>query len=152
MKILANFTKKISTGDYENETYSVTVETDTEGAFNNISEVSDFLFNQARSAVHRQIEGTANSTVPQTSIPKEDKQQDDESSNGNGNGNGNGHPLTAKQKSLIEKMLREQKLTTQANLRQFLMAQSGVERITDLSRKSASKLIEVLLDRSRGIE
>ena len=57
MRILANFTKKVNTGSYENETFTVTYEAVTE--FNNVEQVADFLFHQARQAVARQLNGTA---------------------------------------------------------------------------------------------
>ncbi len=55
MRILTNFSKKISTADFENETFTVTVECETE--FNDVAEVADYLFQEAESAVSRQLPG-----------------------------------------------------------------------------------------------
>lgn len=58
MRILANYAEKVSTGNYENQTYTVTFEAETE--FNNIERVVDYLFHQAKEAVERQKSGTGN--------------------------------------------------------------------------------------------
>lgn len=74
MRILANFTKKVNTGSYENETYTVTFEAVTE--FNNLEQVSDFLFHEARHAVERQLDGSSakefSFSVPTVTTQKEE--------------------------------------------------------------------------------
>lgn len=69
MRVLANFSKKVSTGNYENETFTVTVEAETE--FNHLDQVSDYLFAQARAAVDRQVRGEYTAKLPDTTIPIE---------------------------------------------------------------------------------
>ncbi len=74
MRILTNFTKKVNTGAYENETYAVTFEAITE--FNNANQIADYLFLQAREAVKRQLDGTAakefSFSVPTVSVHTEE--------------------------------------------------------------------------------
>ena len=68
MRILANFSKKVSTGDYENETFTVSMECETE--FNNVAEVADYLFQEARDSVVRQLNGeSAANGKPATTLP-----------------------------------------------------------------------------------
>jgi len=151
MRILANFTKKVATAQYENETYMVTVEAESE--FNNIAEVADYLFNQAKAAVQRQISGDAAVTTPATTIPAggettEPAQQPQQEAPKPAT-NGNGQPVTEKQRSMIFKLLRDN-FETRAEEQSFLKQNAGVERVDNLSRKQASRVIEALMDRQRN--
>lgn len=76
MRILANFSKKVATAQYENESYTVTFEAETE--FNNVSQVADYLFYQAKAAVTRQISGDAKEPqLPKTKLSTAQKQKED---------------------------------------------------------------------------
>lgn len=163
MRILANFTKKVSTAQYENEQYMVTIEAESE--FNNIDQIADYLFHQARAAVERQIAGTANTSSPTTTIPStpaapepEAKQPAPKSpekpspaSNGNGNGNGNGTnlPPTEKQLEMIRKLLNAT-FTSKQDAQRWMQQQTGVTKMSDLTRKVASRAIEALVERKRN--
>lgn len=149
MRINAVFSKKVSTGQYENETYTVTVEAESE--FNNIAEVSDYLFNQARSAVQRQIDGSAAQGTPETTIPSSSGNGDGHQGNGSGgNGNRERLPATQKQQNMLHKLLREQ-FDDQSEGRFWLRDRFSTDKVDSLSRKQASRAIEALLDRSRGV-
>jgi len=69
MRILTNFTKKVATAQYENETFTVTVECDLDMGVDSVGERADALFAEARAAVQRQIAGTASKEAPATTIP-----------------------------------------------------------------------------------
>lgn len=134
MRILANFSKKVPTGQYENETYTVTFEAESE--FNNVAEIADYLFHQAREAVQRQLEGTSAKNTPATNVPH----------NSQPNQTGTNFPATDKQKGMIAKMLKET-FDDAAEARQWLMQNFGAESTATLTRKLASKVIEALIER-----
>ncbi len=152
MKILANFTKKVSTGDYENETYMVTIEAESE--FNNVDQIADYLFHQAREAVQRQINGGASGTVPSTAIPSSSQSRN--SGNGRnggsscGNGNGNGYKATEKQVNMLRKLFDEN-FDSKEEARAWLRNQCSMDSTANISRRDASRVIEKLLDFSRAI-
>ncbi|HOP08420.1 MAG TPA: hypothetical protein PLF13_14175 [candidate division Zixibacteria bacterium] len=148
MRINAVFSKKVSTGQFENETFTVTVEAESE--FNNIAEVSDYLFNQARSAVKRQIDGTASGSTPETSIPGNNESGGD-SHQGNGSSNGRERlPATQKQQGMLHKLLKEQ-FEDKSEGRFWLRDKFNTDKVEELSRKTASRAIEALLDKARGV-
>ena len=149
MRILANFTKKVATAQYENETYMVTVEAESE--FNNIAEVADYLFNQAKAAVQRQISGETAATTPATTIPAkgeatEPAQQQETPKPPTA---ATGQPVTEKQRSMIFKLLHDS-FENRTQEQAFLKQQAGVERVDSLTRKQASRVIEALMDRQRN--
>jgi hypothetical protein len=144
MRINAVFSKKVSTAQYENETFTVTVEAESE--FNNIAQVADYLFNQARAAVQRQIDGTAGEQTPATHIPHADSGapgRKPRSAN-----NGQGFRATDKQLDMISKLLKEA-FATDAQAREWLTRHCPGQSVTELPRKDASRLIEKLLDLAR---
>lgn len=55
MRILANFTKKVSTGQYENETFTVTIEAESE--FNNIAVAGRNVYRPLRGSLLAQSAG-----------------------------------------------------------------------------------------------
>lgn len=136
MRILANFSKKVPTGQYENETYTVTFEAESE--FNNVAEIADYLFHQAREAVKRQIEGTTSSATPSTNVPSPDAET------------GTNHPATDKQKGMIGKLLKET-FANGAEAQQWLAQHYGAESTAALTRKTASRVIEALLEKRRDV-
>ncbi len=164
MRILANYVLKVGKENYGSEQYMVTVEAESE--FNNIAGITDFLFAEARSAVERQINGTAVTGSPATIIPistKEHKQKSEQepeapksspkaqekpapTSNGKGS---NALLATDKQLSMIRKLLHEL-FPGKADAQRWLKQHSNAEQVTDLSRKQASKLIESLMDEKRA--
>jgi len=154
MRILANFTKKVATAQYENETFTVTVEAESE--FNNIAEVADYLFLQARSAVDRQINGNATSATPKTVTPpvneethqEKDKAPEQKTEEKPANGKGNPLPATDKQRNMVQKLLREN-FKDGAQARRWLEDSFGADNTTKLTRKVASRVIEALLDKQR---
>jgi len=149
MRINAVFSKKVSTGDYENETFTVTVEAESD--FNNISEVSDYLFSQARGAVQRQLSGSATQATPETSIPNVAGNGGNHHGNGSGsNGNREKLPATQKQQNMLHKLLREQ-FEDQSEGRFWLRDRFSTDKVESLSRKQASRAIEALLDKARGV-
>jgi hypothetical protein len=153
MRILANFTKKVATAQYENETFTVTVEAESE--FNNIAEVADYLFLQARSAVDRQINGNATSTTPKTVTPpvtaethQKNEAPEQKTEEKPANGKGNPLPCTDKQRNMIQKLLREN-FKDGVAARRWLEESFGADNTTKFSRKVASRVIEALLDKQR---
>jgi len=143
MRILANFSKKVPTGQYENETYTVTFEAESE--FNNVAEIADYLFHQAREAVQRQLEGTSAKNTPATNVPPAGADAN-QSRNAQPNQTGTNFPATDKQKGMIAKMLKET-FDDAAEARQWLMQNFGAESTAALTRKLASKVIEALIER-----
>ncbi|MFA6450029.1 MAG: phage protein GemA/Gp16 family protein [bacterium] len=161
MRINTVFSKKVSTGQFENETYTVTVEAESE--FNHIDQVADYLFAQARAAVDRQIKGTAVSTDPATMIPAVEqktrpepvqqqetprtapKQQEKPASTSNGNGS---LLITEKQIGMARKLMGEV-FDSKTEAARWLKQSTGAERVNDLSRKQASRTIESLMDMKR---
>ncbi|MFA6450862.1 MAG: hypothetical protein WCX65_15415 [bacterium] len=164
MRILANYVLKVGKENYGSEQYMVTVEAESE--FNNIAGITDYLFAEARSAVERQINGTAVAGSPATVIPITKKEQQQEhkqepeapksspkaqekpvpASNGKGT---NGLPVTDKQLSMIRKLLHEL-FPGKADAQRWLKQHTNAEQVTDLSRKQASRLIESLMDEKRA--
>ncbi len=139
MRILANFSKKVPTGQYENETYTVTFEAESE--FNNVAEIADYLFHQAREAVQRQISGTSSQATPATNVP-----QSESETGKSQNSQGTNFPATDKQKGMIGKLLKET-FDDAAEARQWLTQNFGAESAAALTRKVASKVIEALIER-----
>lgn len=154
MRIMTNYQAKRSDGNYGSETFCVTFETDTEGSFNNIAEVSDYLFRQAKESVQRQIEGTAAQTVPRTAIPKSGPVQETAAKTREApkpaNGAGNPLPPTEKQLSLIRKSLRGN-FQNGDQAKAWLVEKFGVDAPAKLSRRLASRVIEALLEKARRI-
>ncbi len=167
MRILCNYQLKCGRENYGSECYNVSLEATSE--FNNVSEVADFLFQQARAAVERQASGTATNNTPVTTIPAEPiaqaaapeksdsptpaapKAQDKASGNGgssNGNGNGNSLPCTEKQSQMVKRLLKENFRT--GNEATGWLKQAGFEDTKGMTRKTASRLIEQLMDRKRS--
>jgi len=147
MRILANFTKKVATAQYENETYTVTVEAESE--FNNVAEVADYLFSQARAAVQRQIDGGAAMTTPETIMPSATKHDEPEEPKAQKQAaRGNVYSITPKQTGLIRRLLTENFGGIEKGNR-WLGEETGVADAAQLSRKQASRIIEILMDRSR---
>jgi hypothetical protein len=152
MRILTNFSKKVSTGDYENETFTVTMECDTE--FNDIAEVADYLFKEAEAAVSRQLESRTNgngkpvSTLPDSviqankgngrngsGIPSQFKRKQ-----GNGNRK-NGGMITESQRRYLFRLLAERGIEGDealSTLTQILK----VSDLDDVTKSQASKLID----------
>ena len=145
MRIMTNYQSKRSDGNYGSETFCVTFETDSEGAFNNIDQIADFLFVKAKAAVQRQIDGTAKTDTPATEIPVHTLPQSGNGSKPNGNGQ---LLVTDKQQNMIRKLVSEQ-FTNPEDGETWLRNQSDTGRVQDLSRRQASRIIESLLDRSR---
>jgi hypothetical protein len=147
MRINAVFSKKVSTAQYENETYTVTVEAESE--FNNVSEIADYLFNQARAAVQRQIDGAATETKPETTIPEHSEpapeQPQPEAPRATGNG---ATSITEKQRQMIFNLLDEN-FPARKDGEAFMRECVGGDRVVKLTRKQASRLIEKLMDRKR---
>jgi hypothetical protein len=144
MRINAVFSKKVSTAQYENETFTVTVEAESE--FNHVEQIADFLFAQARAAVQRQIDGTASGQTPCTQIPHSESGapgRKPRSAN-----NGQGFRATDKQLDMISKLLKEA-FATDAQAREWLTRHCPGQSVTELPRKDASRLIEKLLDLAR---
>ncbi|RQV95826.1 hypothetical protein EH221_05730 [bacterium] len=147
MRILANFTKKVSTGNYENETFAVSVECETE--FNNVPEVTDYLFREAREAVLRQLNGeNASNGKPAISLP------------GSKNGSMRTVPDCLKDSSDTPKS--DQKMTTSQRRYLFrLLAERGIKEdqvqnvltehfqtknLNEVTKSQASTLIEELVN------
>lgn len=154
MRILTNFSKKVSTGNYENETFTVTMECDTE--FNDIAEVADYLFREAEAAVSRQLESRTNgngkpvSTLPESVI---------QANKGNGN-NGSGIPTLFKRKQGNGQKMDGAMTESQRRYLFRLLAERGIEgdeahstliqilKVTDLNdvkKSQASKLIDEMV-------
>jgi hypothetical protein len=128
----------------------VTVEAESE--FNNIAEVSDYLFNQARAAVDRQIHGGATKTTPATVIPisKPEQEKKPESREAPMRADGKGSPLAATQKqvNMVQKLCREN-FADGDEAKRWLSETFGADNTTALTRKTASRVIDALLDRAR---
>ena len=178
MRINTVFSKKVSTGNYENETFTVTVEAESE--FNEIDKVADYLFHQAKSAVQRAIEGSATTTTPTTTIPvkTDGKAQDNtgqqtsqetgtaekkatktrrrtrktgENNVGGtgGNSQSNGPlPITDKQKAMIESLAGEV-FDTEKEVLDWVNKEFGITDLNKITRKTASRVIEGLLTLKR---
>jgi hypothetical protein len=147
VRILCNYMLKSGKENYGSEQYMVTVEAESE--FNNIAEISDYLFNQAKAAVERQLAGKAAATAPETTIPSTsgttEPAQQPQQEQPKPQVAGNGQPITEKQRGMIFKLLRDN-FETRTEEQAFLKQQSGVERVDSLSRKQASRVIEALMD------
>lgn len=152
MRILTNFSKKVSTGDYENETFTVTMECDTE--FNDIAEVADYLFREAEAAVSRQLESRTNGNGRPTSTLPESVIQANKGNGRNGSGipsqfkrkqgNGNrknGAMMTESQRRYLFRLLAERGIEGDealSTLTQILK----VSDLNDVTKSQASKLID----------
>lgn len=164
MRINAVFSKKVATAQYENETYTVTIEAESE--FNNIAEVADYLFHQARSAVGRQIEGKVSEKKPTTVTPPveapasekktespkpepETKKEPDKPVPP-AKPEPVGLPATERQISMVKKLIQEQ-FSDGDSACEWLRDTFGVTETSELSRKTASRIIEALMERARKI-
>ncbi len=150
MRILTNFSKKVSTGDYENETFTVSMECDTE--FNDIAEVADYLFKEAEAAVSRQLESRTNgngrpaSTLPESVIqankgncsngsviPSQFKR---EQNSGKKNG-----AMTESQRRYLFRLLAERGIEGDEALSTLIQILK-VNDLNDVTKSQASKLID----------
>lgn len=179
MRINAVFSKKVSTGTYENEQFTATVETEVTSAFNNVAAVCDYLFGLARESVLRQIAGTTSCDMPETTMPSPTSQTAshvtiaperppkvmDSMTQEKApekpavpeapkaempKPHGNALAVTEKQLGMIRKMLREQ-FTDGTAARKWLHEKFGADSTTSLTRKTASRVIEALMDRKRKV-
>ena len=160
MRILANFSKKVSTGNYENESFSVTIECETE--FNDVAEVADYLFQEAQAAISRQV-GDGSSPKPATKLPKvlqgkggdrapgiqkpgsngSNGKKPEQSGNGNKGGNGNAL-MTDAQRRFLFKLLAEQGVDEE-QAHQVLREEFNVSNLKEATKSQASKLINHLV-------
>lgn len=167
MRILANFSKKVSTGNYENESFSVTIECETE--FNDVAEVADYLFQEAQAAISRQLEDSS-SPRPATKLPKvlQNKGGGNRPSNlqkaggngdngkkadhaGNGNRGGNGSALmTDAQRRFLFKLLAEQGVDEEQAL-DVLKDSFGVKNLKEATKSQASELINHLMQNKEKV-
>lgn len=152
MRILANFSKKVSTGDYENETFTVSMECETE--FNNVAEVADYLFQEARDSVVRQLNGeSAANGKPATTLPNSgngdsgSKRSIPACLRNNGaadQSKGNGK-MTDSQRRYLFRLLAERGIEgDQAN--KALLEHFSVSNLKEATKSDASKLIEELVN------
>lgn len=157
MRVLANFSKKVSTGDYENETYTVSVECETE--FNEVPKVADYLFHEAKDAVARQINGSPGQTA--VSIPSSIKSNGSANSkeplklppktqsknfgHGNGNGKNSDAKMTDAQRRYLFRLLAERGLEGE-KAHQTLKETFNVTDLKTVPKLHASKLIEDLVN------
>ncbi len=148
MRINTVFSKKVTTGEYENETFTVTMEAESE--FNHIEQIADYLFHQAREAVMRQVEGVAagGATLPETSIPggrSENKSaQQQQAQPGSGQ-----FKATEKQINMLRKLFDES-FSSREDARAWLKENTGLDSTAFLTRKQASAMIEKLVDKTRS--
>lgn len=160
MKILTNFSKKVSTGDYENETFTVSMECDSE--FNDIAEVADYLFREAEAAVSRQLENRTNGNgKPASTLPESVIQANKVNGrNGSGTpsqfkrkqGNGqsqkkNGEMMTESQRRYLFRLLAEKGIEgdeAHSTLIQIL----NVSDLNTVTKSQASKLIEEMVNQA----
>ncbi len=134
MRILTNFSKKVSTGDYENETFTVTMECDTE--FNDAAQVADYLFQEAEAAVTRQLQARNNGNGrPVAKLP------DNAAKSGRNNGKQrNGIPKPIVKKSSGKQKQNGSGMTDSQRRYLFrLLAERGIE-----GNEADSTLIQIL--------
>lgn len=160
MRILANFSKKVSTGNYENENYSVTIECETE--FNDVAEVADYLFQEAQAAISRQL-GDSSSPKLAIKLPKVLKEKaggnvsgiqkpgrngdngKKADHSGNGSKSGNGVSLmTDAQRRFLFKLMAEQGIDEE-QAHQVLREEFNVTNLKEATKSQASKLINQLV-------
>lgn len=154
MRILANFSKKVSTGNYENESFSVTIECETE--FTNVAEVADYLFKEAHAAIDRQIGGPPVAVKPALKLPnnlsgKNSSMLHALTGGGNVNpaGKEGGNPgrniaaMTDAQRRYLFKLLAEQGIEEE-QAHQALKQSFNVKALKDASKAQASELIDRL--------
>ncbi|MCD4655544.1 DUF3072 domain-containing protein [bacterium] len=156
MRILTNFSKKVSTGDYENETFTVTMECDTE--FNDAAQVADYLFQEAESAVTRQLKtrnngnnrpiaklpesaakSSRNNSRQRNNVPKQ------LTSKSSGKQNQNGSNMTDSQRRYLFRLLAERGVEgddANSTLIQIL----NVNDLNDVTKSQASKLIDEMVN------
>lgn len=150
----------MSTGNYENENYSVTIECETE--FNDVAEVADYLFQEAQAAIGRQL-GDSSSPKPATKLPKvlqgkggsrpanlpksgangNGDKKSEQSGNGSKGGNGNAL-MTDAQRRFLFKLLAEQGVDEE-QAHQVLREEFNVTNLKEATKSQASKLINHLV-------
>lgn len=153
MRILANFSKKVSTGDYENETFTVSMECETE--FNNVAEVADYLFQEARESVVRQLNGeSAANGKPATTLPNtgsngaKSKRSVPACLKTNSKQSQNNTKMTESQRRYLFRLLAERGIEgDQANT--SLLDHFHVSNLKQVTKSDASKLIEELVSSSQ---
>lgn len=154
MRILANFSKKVSTGNYENESFSVTIECDTE--LTNVADLADYLFQEAHAAIDRQLGKTPAERKPAIQSPSALPAKNNGvlealrgGNGGNGGGkNGSNHgknsgAMTDAQRRYLFKLLAEQGIA-EDEAHEALLQSFNVRAIKDATKAQASELIDRL--------
>jgi len=156
MRILANFSKKVSTGNYENETFTVTIECETE--FNNVAEVADYLFREAEAAVLRQMngknstDGKPTSTLPESSVSDPAKQSVPESLNRKSTTDTqiDRSKMTDSQRRYLFRLLAERGIEND-EAHEKLKEHFSVSNLKNATKAQASELIDQLVNEKESV-
>ena len=144
IKLVANYAKRLGLPGYSSHQFSVSVETELHDV-TDIAGESARLYQSLQRSVDQQIQQTG--FVPPDGYGMEGKPAPT-SNGGNGNGHGEDWQCSAKQRELIQKIVRENNLDK--NEIETLAQELFGHGVKSLNRLAASGLIDELLERYGG--